>query len=78
MEAITGRVECHLIFSQAGRKTISLETSYERSQIESMATLVHKPGDLTAPISSGSFRTDGMVIIPCSIKSLSAVANSYG
>jgi len=42
-----------------------------------MASFVHKIDDIAAPISSGSFRTDGMIIIPCSIKSLSAVANSY-
>jgi 4-hydroxy-3-polyprenylbenzoate decarboxylase len=77
MEALKGRVESHLIISAAARETISLETSFEVPQIESLATFVHDIRDLTASISSGSFRTDGMVIIPCSIKSLSGVANSY-
>lgn len=78
LEALKGRAESHLIISPAAREIISLETSYETAEIEKTAGFVHGIDDLAAPISSGSFRTDGMVIIPCSIKSLSAVANSYG
>ncbi|MCK5554223.1 MAG: UbiX family flavin prenyltransferase [Deltaproteobacteria bacterium] len=78
MEALKGRAESHLVISMAARRTISMETSYEVPQIESMAVTVHDFNNLAAPISSGSFRTDGMVIVPCSMKSLSAVANSYG
>ena len=77
VEALKDRAETHLIVSSAARETISLETSYGISEVEAMASFVHKIDDIAAPISSGSFRTDGMVIIPCSIKSLSAVANSY-
>lgn len=77
MEAIEGRVESHLIITRAARENISLETSYQLGQVHSLASFVHEIDDLAAPLSSGSFRTDGMVIIPCSIKSLSAVANSY-
>ncbi len=77
VEALRGRVESHLIISPAARAIISQETSYEVAQIESMATFVHDANNLEAPLSSGSFPTDGMTIIPCSIKSLSAVANSY-
>jgi 4-hydroxy-3-polyprenylbenzoate decarboxylase len=77
IEALRGRAETHLIVSAAARETISLETSYDLPDIESMASFVHDIDDVAAPISSGSFPTDGMVIIPCSIRSLSAVANSY-
>jgi len=77
VEALAGKVESHLIVSPAATEIASLETSYEIAQIEKMASFVHRTDDLAAPISSGSFPTDGMVIIPCSIKSLSAVTNSY-
>ena len=77
VEALKGLAETHLIVSHAGRETISLETSCGIGEVEAMASFVHKIDDIAAPISSGSFRTDGMIIIPCSIKSLSAVANSY-
>jgi flavin prenyltransferase len=77
MEALKDRVESHLIISDLGRETIPLETSYRVTDVEAMASCVHGFHDLTAPVSSGSFRTDGMIIIPCSIKTLSAVAHSY-
>lgn len=77
LEALRNRAESHLIISDAAKKTITLETTYEVSRIEGMADVVHEVGNLSAPVSSGSFRTDGMVIVPCSIKTLSAVANSY-
>jgi 4-hydroxy-3-polyprenylbenzoate decarboxylase len=77
IEALRGRAETHLVVSAAARETISIETSYDLREIETMASVVHRIDDVAAPISSGSFPTDGMVIIPCSIRSLSAVANSY-
>jgi 4-hydroxy-3-polyprenylbenzoate decarboxylase len=77
VEALKNQAETHLIISSAARETISLETSYRIPEIEAAASYVHSVDDIAAPIASGSFQTAGMVIIPCSIRSLSAVANSY-
>ena len=77
LEVLQERAETHLVVSAASRTTLALETSYDLETLQSMATHVHSPGDLAASIASGSFQTDGMVIAPCSIKSLSAVAHSY-
>ncbi len=77
LDALSGQVESHLIISNASRTTIALETDFDIKELENKATYVHEAANLAAPLSSGSFLTDGMVIIPCSIKSLSAIANSY-
>jgi 4-hydroxy-3-polyprenylbenzoate decarboxylase len=71
-------VETHLVISPAGRVTITHETNWTVSAVESLADVTYKHGDIGAALASGSFKTLGMVIIPCSIKTLSAVANSYG
>lgn len=70
-------VETHLIITEAGKRTIELESGYQIKKVEELATEVHSNNDVAASISSGSFKTDGMIIAPCSIKSLSAIANSY-
>jgi len=70
-------VETHLVLSPAARATISQETSWKISDVLALAGVVHNHADIGASIASGSFQTLGMVIIPCSIKTLSAVANSY-
>ena len=70
-------VETHLVVSQAARRIIAHETGQTPAQVEALADHVHAPDNLAAPIASGSFATDGMAIAPCSIKTLSAVANSY-
>lgn len=70
-------IETHLVMSPAAKATIAQETSWKVSDVEKLATVVHKPGDVGASIASGSFDTMGMIIAPCSIKSLSAIANSY-
>ena len=70
-------VETHLVVTKPARLVIAQETDYTLAQIEALASHAYNPEDLSAPIASGSFLTDGMVVAPCSIKKLSAIANSY-
>jgi flavin prenyltransferase len=70
--------ETHLVISRWGARTLLHETPYSREQVESLASVAYAPGDMGAAISSGSFRTDGMVIAPCSAKTLAAVAHGFG
>ncbi|MCZ6876362.1 MAG: UbiX family flavin prenyltransferase [bacterium] len=70
-------VATHLVMSNAAKRTVQLETDYTIEDIETLTDKVYKFGDIAASISSGSFQTMGMVIIPCSIKTLSGVASSY-
>jgi len=70
-------VETHLILSDAARETIRLETDYSESEVENLATTAHRFDDVTSKIASGSFRTDGMAVIPCSMKTLGGVASGY-
>lgn len=67
-------VETHLIITVMGRATITLETDYSVQSVEKLATHVYNVKDLAASISSGSYKTDGMIVAPCSVKTLSAVA----
>jgi 4-hydroxy-3-polyprenylbenzoate decarboxylase len=71
-------VETHLVLSRWGRATLELETGFTANDVYALADHVHGPGDQAAAISSGSFRTDGMVIAPCSMKTLAAVRAGYG
>ncbi|MCK2091193.1 UbiX family flavin prenyltransferase [Enterobacter hormaechei] len=70
-------VETHLVMSQAARQTLSLETDLFLRDVQALADVVHDARDIAASISSGSFKTAGMVILPCSIKTLSGIVNSY-
>lgn len=70
-------VETHLVMSNAARQTLALETSLSLRDVQALADVVHDARDIAASISSGSFKTMGMVILPCSIKTLSGIVNSY-
>jgi flavin prenyltransferase len=70
-------VESHLVMSETAAQTIEYETPFKVAQVEALATRVYPVNDVAAAISSGSFRTDGMVVVPCSIKTLAGIANSY-
>ncbi len=70
-------VETHLVITDAGSKTIPLETDYTLAVVKRLATKAYEPSDLTSRVSSGSFGTDGMVVIPCSMKTLGGIANGY-
>jgi 4-hydroxy-3-polyprenylbenzoate decarboxylase len=69
--------ETHLVISAAAKATVAQETDWKVSDVEALAHVTYHVNDVGAAIASGSFVTAGMVIIPCSVKTLSAVANSY-
>ena len=70
-------VETHLVISRAARQTIASETDRSLAEVEALANFTYAPQDIGARIASGSFVTDGMLVAPCSIKTLSGIANSY-
>lgn len=70
-------VETHLVLSEQARQTIALETETTAEEVEALADVVHRDGNLAAPISSGSYHTGGMLVIPCSMKSASAIAYGF-
>ena len=70
-------VETHLVLSRWARATVELETPYGARDVAGLADVVHSPGEQGAAISSGSFRTEGMVIVPCSMKTLAGIRTGY-
>lgn len=70
-------VETHLVITQSAIKNLHIETELKMSDLEAMATVVYDVDDVGAAIASGSFKVDGMVVIPCTMKTLSAIANSF-
>jgi flavin prenyltransferase len=70
-------VETHLIISEAGETTIKFETDWSVEKVRQLATFNYDIKDIAARISSGSFKRDGMIIAPCTVKTMSAIANSY-
>jgi len=71
-------VETHLVISRWGARTLLHETPYSREQVEALAHTVYAPTDMGASISSGSFSTAGMIIAPCSARTLGAIAHGFG
>jgi 4-hydroxy-3-polyprenylbenzoate decarboxylase len=70
-------VETHLVISAAAHITIAQETGWKVSDVQALAHVSHDPRNIGATIASGSFPAHGMLVIPCSIKTLSGIANSY-
>ncbi len=79
LEALKGApdIETHLVLSPAARRTIQEETRWQVGEVEALADVVHAHGDIGAAVASGSFITAGMIVAPCSIKTLSQIANSH-
>ncbi|MGH9347335.1 MAG: UbiX family flavin prenyltransferase [Vicinamibacterales bacterium] len=71
-------VETHVVISRWGARTLQHETRHSREEVEALADTAYKADDLGAAISSGSFPTDGMIVAPCSAKSLAAIAHGCG
>lgn len=79
LKVLKGYPECetHLVITDGAKRTFQLETELKLSEVEALADYVHNNENLGASISSGSFKTDGMIVIPCSMKTLSGIATGY-
>jgi 4-hydroxy-3-polyprenylbenzoate decarboxylase len=79
LEVLQGSgVETHLIVSKWGARTLTHETAYALDQVQALASRSYSPADQGAPVSSGSFLTRGMVVAPCSMRTLAAIAHGQG
>jgi len=75
LEELKERAEVHLVISKSAKKIIEIETDYSVEKLESMCRRSYEDNELEAPISSGSFKYDALLIVPCSMKTLSSIAN---
>ncbi|MCC3314931.1 UbiX family flavin prenyltransferase [Nocardia africana] len=71
-------VESHLVLSRWARATVAQETGYSLGDLKALASVVYGPDDQGAPIASGSFKVDGMAVVPCSMKTVAAIRMGYG
>ena len=71
------QVETHLVLSDSAKLNIAIETDRSAKEIQALADQVYSNRDIAARLASGSFKTDGMIVAPCAVKTLSAIANSY-
>ena len=71
-------VETHVVISKWGQKTLEHETSWSAKDVRELADVAYAAGEISAAVSSGSFQTDGMAIVPCSMRTLGCIANGYG
>ena len=70
-------VETHLVITDAALETIRLETDFKKADVVRLATAIHRVDDISSEIASGSFQADGMLVIPCSMKTLAGIASGY-
>lgn len=71
------KVETHLVESEWGAKNVKIETGKTTDYVRSLATKYYDDDNMAAPMSSGSFKTDGMAVVPCSMKTLASIANAF-
>jgi len=71
------KIETHLILTEWAQKCIAMETDYKIDQVKSLAAIVSDETNMAASVSSGTHKIDGMIVIPCSMKTLSSIANGY-
>ena len=77
LEALKGKAETHLIITETAEKILEHETGFTVKQVEKLATKSYKNSDFFATVASGSFKTDGMAIMPCSMKTLAGIASGF-